>query len=177
MAQFNAIQANCNFYNYETAHNLLPPGKTIALYVSSAPSDADLQTQLANHLNLLERQEIITSWHHRQMLPGDEPAQVINDRLNSADIILLLISADSISDHTCYDIEINRAMERHQAGEARVIPILLRPVDWQGAPFSQLPVLPRNQQPVTSWGDRDAAFQAIAEGIRAVAMAVRQEKG
>jgi hypothetical protein len=35
-------------------------------------------------------------------------------------------------------------MERHQASEARVIPILLRPVDWTGAPFSQLPVLPKN---------------------------------
>jgi hypothetical protein len=111
------------------------------------------------------------------MLPGDDRAQVINDRLNSADIILLLISADSISDHTCYDIEINRAMERHQAGEASVIPILLRPVDWQGAPFSQLPVLPKNQQPVTSWSDRDAAFQEIAEGIRAVAIELRRAKG
>jgi len=56
-------------------------------------------------------------------------------------------------------------MERHQAGAARVIPILLRPVDWQGALFSQLPVLPKNQQPVTSWDNRDEAFQAIAEGI------------
>ena len=87
------------------------------------------------------------------------------DRLNTADIILLLISPNSLSDDTCYDIEIKRAMERHQAGAARVIPILLRPVDWQGALFSQLPVLPKNQQPVTSWDNRDEAFQAIAEGI------------
>jgi hypothetical protein len=111
------------------------------------------------------------------MLPGDDRTQVINDRLNSTDIILLLISADSIADHTCYDIEINRAMEHHQAGEARVIPILLRPVDWQGAPFSQLPVLPRNKQPVTSWSDRDAAFREIAEGIREVAIELRRTKG
>jgi hypothetical protein len=64
---------------------------------------------------------------------------------------LLLISADSIADHTCHDIEINRAMEHHQASEARVIPILPHLVDWQGAPFSQLSALPRNQHPVTSW--------------------------
>jgi HEAT repeats/TIR domain/HEAT repeat len=171
-----AIQSNCKYYNYEIAHNLVPPGKSIALYFSSAPSDADLQTQLANHLNLLERQEIITSWHHRQMLPGDERTQVINQQLNTADIILLLISADSIADHTCYDLEIQQAMARHQAGEARVIPILLRPVDWQGAPFSQLPVLPRNHQPVTSWSDRHAAFQEIAEGIREVAIDLRKAK-
>jgi TIR domain len=118
---------------------------------------------------------VITSWDSRQILPGDEREQVISDRLNTANMILLLISPNSMVDNTCYDIELNRAMERHQAGEARVIPILLRPVDWKNAPFSQLPVLPRNQQPVTSWGDRDAAFQKIAEGIREVAIELRRE--
>lgn len=171
-----AIQNRCKVYNYEIAHNLPPQGRSIALYFSYAANDAILQDQLANHLNLLERQTIITSWSNRQILPGDEPAQVINDHLNSADIILLLISADSLADHTCYDIEINRAMERHQAGEARVIPILLRPVDWTGAPFSQLPVLPQNQQPITTWHDRDAAFEEIAAGIRAVANELRKVK-
>lgn len=100
-----------------------------------------------------------------------------SDRLNTADIILLLISPDSMSDDTCYDIEIRRAMERHQAGEALVIPILLRPVDWTGALFSQLTVLPKNQKPVTKWDNRDEAFQAIAEGIREGAIALRKPEG
>jgi hypothetical protein len=68
------------------------------------------------------------------------------------------------------------AIERHQAGEARVIPILLRPVDWAGAPFSQLEVLPKNHQPITTWANQDEAFHEIAEGIRAVAMKVRKEE-
>lgn len=64
--------------------------------------------------------------------------------------------------------------ERHQAGEARVIPILLRPVYWAGAPFSQLEVLPKNHQPVTTWANQDAAFREI-EGIREVALDWRQQ--
>ncbi|MGJ3254055.1 MAG: hypothetical protein ACFE0J_23420 [Elainellaceae cyanobacterium] len=96
---------------------------------------------------------------------------------NTADIILLLISANSLADDTCYTLEIQRAMERHQANEAHVIPILLRPVDWTGASFSSLTVLPTNYQPVTTWDNQDEAFREIAEGIRAVAMEVRQEKG
>jgi hypothetical protein len=64
--------------------------------------------------------------------------------------------------------------QQYQAGEANVIPILLRPVDWAGAPFSQLEVLPKNHQPVTSWSNQDEAFREIAEGIRAVAMEVRR---
>ncbi len=172
-----AIQNRYKFYNYEIFHSIIPPGKTISLYFSYALADEPLQTQLANHLTLLERQGVITSWSQRQILPGDEPAQVINQQLNTADIILLLISANSLADDTCYNLEIQRAIERHQVGEARVIPILLRPVDWAGAPFSQIEVLPRNHQPVTSWDNPDEAFREIAEGIRAVAMEVRRVEG
>jgi hypothetical protein len=68
-------------------------------------------------------------------------------------------------------------MERHQAGEAHVIPILLRSVDWTGAPFSQIPVLPKNKQPVTTWDNRDEAFQEIAEEIRGVAIGLRWAQG
>ena len=119
-----------------------------------------------------------TSGRHHQLgasakFPGDEPAQVINQQLNTADIIPLLISANSLADDTCYNLEIQRAMERHQAGEAHVIPILLRPVGWAGAPFSQLDVLPKNHQPVITWANQDKAFQENAECIREVALDLR----
>jgi len=170
-----AIQNRCKYYNHEIAHGLIPQGQAIALFFSYASKDEALQNELAKHLNLLERQGVITSWDSRQILPGDEREQVISRQLNTADIILLLISSDSIADDTCYDLEIRRAMERHQAGEAHVIPILLRSVDWMGAPFSQLDVLPKNKQPVTTWDNRDEAFRQVAEGIRAVAIALRRE--
>lgn len=174
-AIFN-IQNRCKFYNHEIFHGIIPPGKIISLCFFYVPADEPLQTQLANHLTLLEHQGVITSWDKHKILPGDEPAQVINQQLNTADIILLLISASSLADDTCYTLEIQRAIERHQAGEARVIPILLRPVDWAGAPFSELEVLPKNHQPVTLWDNQDEAFREIAEDIRAVAMEVRREK-
>jgi len=60
--------------------------------------------------------------------------------------------------------------------DALVIPILLRPVDWQSAPDRQLDVLPKNHQPVTTWLNPDEAFREIAEAIRQVAMEMRREK-
>jgi len=86
--------------------------------------------------------------------------------LERADIILLLISADFIASDYCYSIEMMRALERHDAGEARVIPIILRPTYWQETPFSKLQVLPTEGKPVMKWRDRDDAFLDIAEGIR-----------
>jgi len=172
----SAIQERCKFYNYEIWQGTMPQGQAVSLYCSYASADEALQTQLANHLTLLERQGVITSWSSHQILPGSDRTQTIHQQLNTADIILLLISPDAIADDTCYHLEIQRAIERHQSGEARVIPIRLRPVDWQGAPFSQLDVLPKNHQPVTTWPNPDQAFQEIAEGIHTVAMEVRKEK-
>lgn len=170
------IQNRFKYYNHEITEGILQKGKAVSLYFSYAPADEPLQTQLAKHLSKLERDKNITSWSQRQILPGDEPAQVINQQLSTADIILLLVSANSLADDTCYNLEIQWAMKRHQAGEARVVPILLRPAEWVGAPFSQLPMLPKNCQPVATWTNPDEAFQEIAEGIRAVALEIRREK-
>jgi hypothetical protein len=89
--------------------------------------------------------------------------------VQTAHIVLLLVSADFLASNYCYDIEVTRAMARHEAGEARVIPIILRPVDWQSAPFGQLQALPKDGRPVRSWPDPDEAFLDIALGIRSVA--------
>jgi hypothetical protein len=59
-------------------------------------------------------------------------------------------------------------MERHESGEARVIPIILKPVDWREAQFSKLQALPKNAKPITTWENRDEAFLNVAQSIRRV---------
>jgi len=86
--------------------------------------------------------------------------------LNSASVILLLISSDFLVSDYCSGIEMERALQRHQANEACVIPILLRTVDWKGAPFAHLQALPTNTRPITSWSNPDEAFADVAAGIR-----------
>jgi hypothetical protein len=119
---------------------------------------------------MLERQGVLSSWHDRQIAPGSNWAGQIDQQLEQAQIILLLVSSDFLASNYCYDIELGRALERHEAGEAVVVPVILRSVDWQGAPFRRLQALPKNGEPVTAWGDRDAAFTDVARGIRRVVM-------
>jgi hypothetical protein len=66
-----------------------------------------------------------------------------------------------------------RAIERHEAGAERVIPVILRSVDWQASPFARLQVLPKDGKPVTLWPDRDEAFTDVAKGIRRAVEAMR----
>lgn len=92
----------------------------------------------------------IASWYDRRISAGEEWKHQIDAHLEAADIILLLVSADFLASDYCYDIEMRRALERHDAGEARVIPVIVRAVDWTGAPFDRLKILPRDAKPVST---------------------------
>jgi hypothetical protein len=138
------------------------------LFYSYAHEDELLREQLEKHLSLLKRQGFISGWHDREILPGATWAQEIDVHLESASIVLLLISPDFLASDYCYEVEMQRALERHRHGETRVIPIIMRPCDWQDAPFAHLQCLPRNGQPVTMWSNQDEAFLNIIQGLRKV---------
>ena len=140
----------------------------IELFISYSHKDEALREQLGTHLSLLKRQGVIDEWHDRRIGAGQEWAGAIDQHLNRADVIVLLVSADFLASDYCYDLEMTRALERHDAGDACVIPVILRSVDWRGAPFAKLQALPRDAKPVTSWPDRDEAFTDVARGIRQV---------
>jgi len=140
------------------------------VFISYSHRDEKLRETLGLHLASLQRQGVIKSWHDRKISAGTEWKQAIDENLNSVEIILLLISENFIASDYCYDLEMERAIARHDAGEARVIPIILKPVDWSGAPFGKLQALPKNAKPVTTWSNRGEAFLNIAEGIRQAAM-------
>ena len=124
---------------------------SIELFYSYSHKDESLRDELETHLALLSRQELIEQWHDRRIDAGQEWAGKIDENLNRADIILLLVSAYFLDSDYSFDIETKRAMERHEAGEAVVIPAILRPCDWQSASFGKLQALPKDAKAVTSW--------------------------
>jgi len=140
----------------------------LSVFISYAHEDESLRQRLETHLSLLRRQGLIADWHDRQVMPGAEWAQEIDEHLETASIVLLLISADFVASDYCYNKEMKRALERHKLGEARVIPIILRPCDWQSSPFARLQSLPRDGKAITTWQNQDEAFLVIAEGLRQV---------
>ncbi len=137
-----------------------------SVFISYAHQDRTLYKELETHLSNLRRQNVIASWYDGDISPGtDWKAQII-EHLNTDQIILLLISADFIASDFCYSIEMTQAIARHDASQARVLPIILRPTDWQGAPFAKLKLLPTDGKAITSWPTHDDAFVDIVQGIR-----------
>ncbi|SRR6266566_982270 len=141
------------------------PKQEIKLFYCYAREDKPLRDELEKYLSWLKRRDQLTNWHDREILPGEEWEQAIDKHLNTAHLILLLISPDFMASDYCYGKEMQRALARHKDGTCHVIPILLRPTFWEEAPFSSLQLLPTDARPITLWPNRDLAFQDVVTEI------------
>src|SRR6266496_3640980 len=109
----------------------------VTVFYSYAHEDDKLREQLDKHLSTLLRQGAIEGWSDRQILPGSLWAGNIDERLLRAQVVLLLVSPDFMASDYCYSKEMKLALARHEAGEAQVIPVILRPVDLKGTPIER----------------------------------------
>ncbi|MBP5976469.1 toll/interleukin-1 receptor domain-containing protein [Brasilonema sp. CT11] len=142
--------------------------KAIKVFYCCSDSDKDekLRNELEKHLSPLKRQKGITTWDKRMISAGKEWQIEIDTHLNTANIILLLISSDLIYSNYHWEVLVKRAMELHKTRQARVILVLLSTVDNWKSEFGNLKVLPEGEKPVTKWRNYDHAFENIAKGIR-----------
>lgn len=147
----------------------------ISVFFSYAHADEALRDRLDRNLTMLKRQGIIDVWHDRRLVPGEAIDTAIATELERADLILLLVSTDFLASDYCYEREMRRALERHAAGEAQVLPVILRPCDWHEAPFGHLLATPTDGKPITKFPDLDDAFLEVTKAIRA-ALAARGRK-
>jgi hypothetical protein len=136
------------------------------VFFSYSHADEALRDQLEKQLSLLKRQGVIETWHDRRIGAGQDLHDAIDGRLEASDIILLLVSPDFIDSDYCFEREMTRAMERHHTGDAIVIPIILRPCMWHGAPFGRLMATPKDGKAVTLHPDRDSALLEVATAIK-----------
>lgn len=138
------------------------------VFFSYSHDDEALRDQLEKHLASLRYEGAIESWHDRRILPGDNLDASIDVQIDSAELILLLVSSSFLSSRYCYTIEMQRALERHQRGECKVVPVILRACDWHNTPLGSLMAVPRDGKPITSWTNPDEAYTDVVRQIRAL---------
>jgi TIR domain len=108
--------------------------RPVRLFYSYSHRDEEFRSALETHLAVLRRSGLIAEWHDRMIHAGGDWRGEIDRYLASADIVLLLVSADFIASDFCWGVEMRKALQRHERGEARVIPIILRPCRWLNTP-------------------------------------------
>ncbi len=147
------------------------------LFISYDRDDEPLREELDNHLAPLEREGAIRPWHKRKIGAGEEWRGHVDDQLEAADLILLLVSPSFLASDYCFDVEATRALERHAMGRARVIRVIVRPCDSTRSPFAELQVLPKNGEPITCWENRDQGWLDIVQALRASITKLRRARG
>ena len=145
----------------------------VKIFFSYSHKDEALRDELEVHLSILKRQGVIETWHDRRIGAGQEVNHKISEHLETADIILLLVSPYFLDSDYCYDVEMKRAMERHENGQSRVIPVILHPCDWHGSPFGKLLATPTDGRPISKFPNQHDAFLEVTKAIREAAEQIR----
>jgi GUN4-like/TIR domain len=152
--------------------------EAVKVFYSYSRKDQALREKLDQHLAPLKFGGQISTWHDLRLEPGSDWKKDIDNQLDTAHIILLLVSANFLSSEYCYSIELKRALERDARQEACVIPVILEPCDWKHdwIPFSKLTALPNHEKAITEWEHREAAFANVAQSIRVKVQSLIQQR-
>ena len=141
-------------------------GAGLRVFVSYSRQDERYRERLEISLAQLRRDNVISTWHDKKILPGEEWDREIDENLNNADLVLLLVSPDFLASDYAYGREMERALERHESGSAIVVPIIVRPADWLNSRIAALQALPSGGRPVSRWPNRDDAWLDVVQGLR-----------
>lgn len=140
----------------------------VKLFISYSHEDEAYKNKLLTHLTMLKREGLIEPWSDRTIMAGEDFSAAIDGELAKADIILLLVSANFIQSAYCYSREMTRAMELHRSGAAHVVPVIVRPCEWQTSPFGTLTATPKDGQAITTWNNDDQAYLDVVKAIRRI---------
>lgn len=140
----------------------------IRIFFSYSHQDEAMRNELEVHLAVLKREGTVDTWHDRRITAGNEFAGVIDENLEGSNIILLLVSPYFLASDYCHDIELKRALEKHQEGSARIIPIILDPCDWLRTPLKDLLAVPQDGKPISKYPNKHDAFLEIVNQIRKI---------
>lgn len=136
------------------------------VFISYSHRDESHREDLEDHLSMLQRRNIISIWHDRKIIPGDDWKNSIDENLESADIIIFLVSPSFLASPYCLDVEVKRAMERHIEGSAKIISIIVRPCDWHECEFSKYQAVPKDAKAITLWENKDSAWLDAVSGLK-----------
>ena len=137
-------------------------------FISYSHRDAWALERLHTHLAMLRREGKITAWYDREIVAGGNIDKEIGNHLEACALFLALVSPDFLASHYCYEEEMARAFERHNANEIRIVPIIVEPCDWKSSPLGNLKALPRDGKPIATWSNSNEAFMDIIAELRRV---------
>jgi hypothetical protein len=138
------------------------------MFVSYSHSDEYYRERFHTALAALRRQGQISWWDDHEVEAGAEWENQIFEQLSASSLIAFLVSPDLLDSEYIYGKEMDYALGLHRKRLARVIPVIVRPADWEQSPLGNLQALPRFGRAVSSWPNADEAWLDVTRGIRKI---------
>ena len=138
------------------------------VFISYSHKNEGSLERLHKHMSMLRREGLVDDWYDREILAGGDFDDEISAQLETCELFLPLVSANFIASDYCYEKEMRRAIERHEAGEIRVVPIIVQPCDWQSSPLGRLKAVPKDGKPVSEWQNEDTAYLDVVTELRRI---------
>jgi internalin A len=147
---------------------------TTRIFISYSHKDDEFRAELEVRLKILQQQGFVRLWSDRRIAAGSEWRGEIDENLQKADLILILLSDDFLASDYCYDVEMKKALERFALRQTRILPIVLRQCAWRRTPLGNLQALPDDAKPIRLWADRDSAWHSVFTGIEGAVVGSRK---
>lgn len=138
----------------------------VKVFISYSHKDEHHKEALAEHLTMLQRNGVISTWDDRQLVAGDDWKDQISANLEEAELILFLVSPSFLASSYCFDVEFARARAKHAEGSAILVPIFVRASDWKSSDLQAYQGLPKDAEPVAKWPDQDEAWMNVIDGLK-----------
>ena len=142
------------------------PSAPMRIFISYSHHDGEFLSRLHESLATLKRGGDVETWDDRLIQGGADFSEEIDKQLANADVMLPLVSPSFISSDYCYDREMMTAIRRHYDGTMRVVPLIVRPCDWQSTPLGRLKAIPKDGQPITTWPNQDEGWLDVSRELR-----------
>ena len=139
------------------------------IFISYSRHDIEHKNTLLKHLSGL-RDDVIT-WNDRDIPPGEEWDDRIKQELQQADIVLYLVSANSVATEYIQKVELPLIEQRCNSKECVLIPIIVDFCKWERLDFSKYNALPDKGAPITDrdhWVNENQAWLAVINGIERI---------
>ena len=145
-----------------TRSDVKPPLK---VFISYSNRDKAYLQKLKTFLTPLMIEKNLILWYDNTLIPGEEWDKKIKYELMTADIILFLVSPDLLATEYIWKTEMKEALDRHEKGEARMVPVILRPCLWESSPLARYNVIPEKGKPLSTYSNQDKGWKIITEEI------------
>lgn len=145
-------------------------------FISYSHRDEVALERLHTHLAMLRRERAIDDWYDRDILAGGDVNEEIAGQLESCELFLPLVSPDFLASDYCYEKEMARALERHDEGATRIVPVIIEPCDWTNSPLRRLKAIPKNGKPISEWTNENAAYLNVVMELRRVIASISESQ-